>query len=45
MRRQVVSFPPVIVINPLEVSYSSAFREMSTDLRESRLEINGRTPA
>jgi hypothetical protein len=31
MRRQVVSLPPVIVIRPLEVSYSSALREMSTD--------------
>ena len=35
IRRQVVSLPPVIVIIPLEVSYSSALREMSTDLRVS----------
>ena len=39
------SFPPVIVIKPLEVSYNSALREMSTDLRVSPVEINGRTPA
>ena len=45
MRRQVVSFPPVMVMRPLEVSYSSALREMSTDLRLSRLEMSGRTPA
>ena len=45
IRRQVVSLPPVIVIIPLEVSYSSALREMSTDLRVSPLEISGRTPA
>ena len=45
IRRQVVSLPPVIVIRPLEVSYSSALREMSTDLRLSPLEISGRTPA
>ena len=31
IRRQVVSLPPVIVTMPLEVSYSSALREMSTD--------------
>ena len=36
---------PVIVISPLEVSYSSALREMSTDLRVSPVEISGRTPA
>jgi hypothetical protein len=35
----------VIVIIPLEVSYSSALREMSTDFFESPVEINGRTPA
>ena len=45
IRRQVVSLPPVIVISPLEVSYSSALREMSTDLRVSPEEISGRTPA
>ena len=45
IRRQVVSLPPVIVSIPEEVSYSSALREMSTDLRGSPLEINGRTPA
>ena len=45
IRRQVVSLPPVIVISPLEVSYSSALREMSTDLRVSPVEISGRTPA
>ena len=45
MRRQVVSLPPVIVISPDEVSYSSALREMSTDFFGSPLEISGRTPA
>ena len=45
MRRQVVSLPPVIVIMPLEVSYSSALREMSTDFFGSPVEISGRTPA
>ena len=45
IRRQVVSLPPVMVTSPLEVSYSSALREMSTDLRGSPLEISGRTPA
>ena len=45
IRRQVVSLPPVIVIMPLEVSYSSALREMSTEDFESVLEISGRTPA
>ena len=45
IRRHVVSLPPVIVISPLEVSYSSALREMSTDLRVSPVEISGRTPA
>ena len=45
IRRQVVSLPPVIVIIPDEVSYSSALREMSTDLRGSPVEISGRTPA
>ena len=45
IRRHVVSLPPVIVISPLEVSYSSALREMSTDLRVSPEEISGRTPA
>ena len=45
IRRQVVSLPPVIVIIPLEVSYSSALREMSTDFPRSPLEISGRTPA
>ena len=45
IRRQVVSLPPVIVIIPEEVSYSSALREMSTDLRGSPVEISGRTPA
>ena len=45
IRRQVVSLPPVIVSIPDEVSYSSALREMSTDLRGSPVEISGRTPA
>ena len=45
MRRQVVSLPPVIVIRPLDVSYSSALREMSTDRRASPEEISGLTPA
>jgi hypothetical protein len=45
IRRQVVSLPPVIVIMPLEVSYSSALREISTEDFESVLEISGRTPA
>ncbi len=38
IRRHVVSLPPVIVIIPDEVSYSSALREMSTDFlgRRSR---------
>ena len=45
IRRQVVSLPPVIVSSPDEVSYSSALREMSTDLRGSPVEIRGRTPA
>jgi hypothetical protein len=35
----------VIVIIPLEVSYSSALREMSTDFFGSPVEISGRTPA
>ena len=34
-----------MVIIPLEVSYSSALREMSTDLPRSPVEISGRTPA
>ena len=45
IRRQVVSLPPVIVIIPVEVSYSSALREMSTDFFGSPVEISGRTPA
>ena len=45
IRRHVVSLPPVIVTIPLEVSYSSALREMSTEDFESALEISGRTPA
>ena len=45
IRRQVVSLPPVIVTIPLEVSYSSALREMSTDFFGSPVEISGRTPA
>ena len=45
IRRQVVSLPPVIVIMPLDVSYSSALREMSTDFFGSPVEISGRTPA
>ena len=45
IRRHVVSLPPVIVIMPLEVSYSSALREMSTDFFVSPVEISGRTPA
>ena len=45
IRRQVVSLPPVIVIMPEEVSYSSALREMSTDFFGSPVEISGRTPA
>ena len=45
MRRHVVSLPPVMVIIPLEVSYSSALREMSTDFLGSPVEISGRTPA
>ena len=45
MRRHVVSLPPVIVIIPEEVSYSSALREMSTDFFGSPVEISGRTPA
>jgi hypothetical protein len=45
MRRQVVSLPPVIVTSPLDVSYSSALREMSTDFFGSPVEISGRTPA
>ena len=45
MRRHVVSLPPVIVIIPDEVSYSSALREMSTDFFGSPVEISGRTPA
>ena len=45
IRRQVVSLPPVIVKSPEDVSYSSARREMSTDLRGSPVEISGRTPA
>ena len=35
----------MIVIIPLEVSYSSALREMSTDFFGSPVEIRGRTPA
>ena len=35
----------MIVIIPLEVSYSSALREMSTDFFGSPVEISGRTPA
>ena len=34
-----------MVIIPLDVSYSSALREMSTDLRGSPVAISGRTPA
>ncbi len=45
IRRHVVSFPPVIVIIPDDVSYSSAFREMSTLFFGSPVEISGRTPA
>ena len=45
IRRHVVSLPPVIVIIPEEVSYSSALREMSTDFFGSPVEISGRTPA
>ncbi len=45
MRRHVVSLPPVIVIMPDDVSYSSALREMSTDFFGSPVEISGRTPA
>ena len=45
MCRQVVSLPPVIVIIPELVSYSSALREMSTDFFGSPVEISGRTPA
>ena len=45
IRRQVVSLPPVMVIIPEEVSYSSALREMSTDFFGSPVEIRGRTPA
>ena len=45
MRRQVVSLPPVIVIIPEDVSYSSALRDMSTDFFGSPVEISGRTPA
>ena len=45
IRRHVVSLPPVIVIIPEEVSYSSALREMSTDFLGSPVEISGRTPA
>ena len=45
IRRQVVSLPPVIVTIPLDVSYSSALREMSTDFFGSPVEISGRTPA
>ena len=45
IRRQVVSFPPVIVSSPELVSYSSALREMSTDFFGSPVEISGRTPA
>ena len=45
IRRHVVSLPPVIVIMPEEVSYSSALREMSTDFFGSPVEISGRTPA
>ena len=45
IRRHVVSLPPVIVTIPLEVSYSSALREMSTDFFGSPVEISGRTPA
>ena len=37
--------PPVIVTIPLDVSYSSALREMSTDFFGSPVEISGRTPA
>ena len=44
IRRHVVSLPPVIVTMPLEVSYSSALREMSTDFFGSPVEISGRTP-
>ncbi len=45
IRRHVVSLPPVIVIIPLDVSYSSALREMSTDFFGSPVAISGRTPA
>ena len=45
IRRHVVSLPPVIVMSPDEVSYSSAFREMSTLFFGSEAEIRGRTPA
>ena len=45
IRRHVVSFPPVIVTIPLDVSYSSALREMSTDFFGSPDVISGRTPA
>jgi hypothetical protein len=45
IRRHVVSLPPVIVTSPELVSYSSAFREMSTDFFGSPVEISGRTPA
>ena len=45
IRRHVVSLPPVIVIMPELVSYSSALREMSTDFFGSPVEISGRTPA
>jgi hypothetical protein len=44
IRRQVVSLPPVIVTIPLEVSYSSALREMSTDFFGSPVEISGPHP-
>ena len=40
-----MSLPPVIVIMPLEVSKSSALREMSTEVFASPVEISGRTPA
>ena len=45
IRRHVVSLPPVMVSIPEDVSYSSALREMSTDLRGSPVVMRGRTPA
>ena len=41
IRRQVVSLPPVMVIMPLEVSKSSALREMSTDFWGRRWRSGG----